>query len=225
MRIFLLAGTILLLLFGSLESRAQMFGSRTLGSPLSRRPSPGAVDSESVGSIQGNERFLRGNRNSTDFVGTDRTEVRDFVGLEQSAVTGRVRSAVEGLRIERAANANRQRAATGPTPLGIYEPKLRIAFDYAPPAPETLAETIREDLQAAQGLEKLGSISVSVEGRTATLRGEVASERARKLAESFVLFEPGIERVRNELTLPRRETPPGQPIPPRLEAPREPASP
>jgi len=41
---------------------------------------------------------------------------------------------------------------------------------------------------------------VSIEGRTAVLRGSVASDQARLLAEQLILLEPGIDSVRNELT-------------------------
>jgi hypothetical protein len=55
---------------------------------------------------------------------------------------------------------------------------------------------------------------VSVEGATATLRGEVASERDRTLAERLVLFEPGIDSVRNELKVRSPSKGPAEYLPP-----------
>ncbi len=65
------------LLVTSARANAQMFGQREIGGFLSRQQTPGAVSNPAEGMIQnsgsltGTERFLRGNRRPTDFVGTD----------------------------------------------------------------------------------------------------------------------------------------------------------
>lgn len=45
------------------------------------------------------------------------------------------------------------------------------------------------------------NIQVIANGRTVTLRGQVASARERKLAERIAGFEPGVSRVVNELSI------------------------
>ena len=77
------------------EAQAQLFGSRTLGQSLSRRARPGST---SVGSVSGRERFMRSNRQRSDFVGTDSRERRGFVGAVQAATTGSIRSTTSGRR-------------------------------------------------------------------------------------------------------------------------------
>ena len=57
-------------------------------------------------------------------------------------------------------------------------------------------------------------IAVSVAGSAAIVRGAVASERDRKLAELMLMFEPGIDRVRNLLEVRPADEPKPLPTPP-----------
>ena len=58
-------------------------------------------------------------------------------------------------------------------------------------------------------------IEVLVAGRTATLRGAVASARQRELAEIVARFSPGIFQIQNELTVrPPPAVAPPVPVPP-----------
>jgi hypothetical protein len=74
-----------------------------------------------------------------------------------------------------------------------------VAFDVTRPPEEAVAQNLTHLLQVSPELRSNSRIDVSVAGRVATLRGEVASERDRSLAEKLVLFEPGIDSVKNEL--------------------------
>ncbi len=90
-------GVCLLVLAVVADARGQMFGPRPLGQSLSRRPSPGgSQNQEEVGTLQGNERFLRSNRRATDFVGPDVRELQRYVG--QPAGPRARRRAVEHAR-------------------------------------------------------------------------------------------------------------------------------
>ncbi|MCP4817353.1 MAG: hypothetical protein GY888_32960, partial [Planctomycetaceae bacterium] len=64
--------TLLLLVTTTSVAQAQLFGTRPLGQPLSRRP--GASAGNDAGQIAGNERFLRENRRRSDFVGSDQRD-------------------------------------------------------------------------------------------------------------------------------------------------------
>lgn len=123
---------------GGASASGQLFGPRSLGQPLSAQPRPGLgnVDEavESAGTLTGSERFLRDNRDATDFVGVDRQETNSFVGAGQVIEAGRVRSAIESLQSppDRAAQLNQVWApAAARTP---YPPRLEIRFDT--PAPD-----------------------------------------------------------------------------------------
>ena len=80
-------------------SRAQLFGgNRSLGSPVGRRA--GSGNHAEVGTIRGNERFVRGNRDRKSFVGADSTDSQEFTGMQQASGSTRVRSTLSGMDIE-----------------------------------------------------------------------------------------------------------------------------
>ncbi len=181
---------------------AQIFGERTLGRGVSRRPAPGrmAVQSqETVGRITGGERYLRANRDLLDFVGRGAADTGEtFVGLLQAAASGRVRTAVEDLVRRRPPSANLRAARTNQSGSAMYEPRLEIGFAFQPPTPGELQRDLSARLNESLGpVSDLGPLRVSLQQRTAILRGEVASEEARLLAEALVALEPGVSQVEN----------------------------
>ena len=213
---------------GGQWTEAQMFSRRSGSSVLSQDPlgtSGGGSGSATggVGTLNFNERFIRGNRRSDSFVGGDARDRRGFVGSQQGGQTGRVRPVVIMPRSS-APDANRTASAAGRTRSGVYEPRLSIAFDVTRPTEEAVAQNLVHLLMASPGFQSGGRIEVSVAGATATLRGEVASERDRSLAERLILFEPGIDSVRNELKVARLPQAPGEYLPPQ-PAPKDPKKP
>jgi osmotically-inducible protein OsmY len=76
-------------------------------------------------------------------------------------------------------------------------------FD-VPPRPTMAA--VRSDLQSvidrSSRLPSRGNIQVLSEGDTIVLRGQVASERERRLAEGLLRLSPGVRQIRNELRAP-----------------------
>ncbi|MCA9171820.1 MAG: hypothetical protein KDB23_29330, partial [Planctomycetales bacterium] len=144
-------------------SVAQMFGPRQIGSPISPRSGPSTAGG--TGTLR-NQRFLRGNRSRSNFVGTDRTESRQFVGLQQSTGGGSTRSAVAGLGTggDPSTQLNQVYPRTGTGVL--YAPRFEVEFGHG----EIAAREI--SAQLTQRLARLSnSIEVSVEDRVATLRG------------------------------------------------------
>ena len=172
-----------------------------------------------VGTLNFNERFIRGNRRPDSFVGGDSRDRKGFVGSQQGGQTGRVRPVVTTPRSS-APNANRTGASAGRTRSGVYEPRLAVAFDVTRPTEEAVAQNLVRLLAASPGFPSAGRIEVSVAGAIATLRGEVASERDRTLAERLILFEPGIDSVRNELKVTRPPQARGEYLP-ALPAPKD----
>jgi len=208
------------------EARAQLFGQREVGRSggLSARGSQsqgprsqnarsgnsggdsiGSLD-ENVGSVLGTERFLRGNREAGDFVGADSRDRSSFVGTQQvpdqpGGAATRPESAVADLIIEPPPDVNLTGPPSGTSTAGMYRPRLRVDFQFAPRSPVAIRLELAKRLELAWAIDRSTPIAVSVEDETATLRGEVASERDRDLAEFLVLFEPGISKVLNELTV------------------------
>ncbi len=221
MKLSALIGILSLVLAVGLEasSQAQMFGSRSLGA--SRRSSRSTADASDVGTVQGNERFVRGNREKSDFVGTNSQDSRSFVGSEQGTGAGRVRSSAADLRIERTRDANRAaRSSRRSTP--IYEPRLSLGFRYGGRQPEQLSSALQARLASSKTIQRTSPIEVSLEEATATLRGEVASQHDRRVAELLVLFEPGVSKVHNELRV--KHSPPQVTAPPQAAADSKPPS-
>lgn len=187
------------------EAAAQLFGARSVGSPLSRpaRPALGRLGAGSrLGEVPGRERFVRGSRQAANFVGTDSLDRRGFVGSQQAAAAaGPVQSATSGLRIESGPDANQGQTKTAAPRTGMYDPRLRIGFRFTNESPQALSTALTRRLLACDGIRRSSPIVVSVEGETATLRGAVLGDRDRSLARLMLLLEPGISQVRNELTV------------------------
>jgi osmotically-inducible protein OsmY len=190
------------------DAGAQLFGSHARG----RRPSARATGS--VGSVRGNERFVRGIRRRGDFVGTDTRDRREFVGSLQGSTSGQVRSATTGLRSTETRTANVQRTSTARQRAKMYDPRLTVNFDFTPRPSEAILATLVRRLESSSKLHLTGPIEVSLEGGTATLEGEVASKRDRTLAELLLLFEPGVSAVKNNLKV-RAASPQADDRPPR----------
>ena len=193
------------------KARAQLFGNRPVRSTPLRRARPGMDD---VGTVTGNERFVRGNRRGTDFVGTDSRDRRDFVGMQQGDTSGQIRSAITGLRPRSGPDANRTQRQPARRRTEMYDPRLKVNFAFSQRPSQQIASDLIRRLESSLAIDQTGWIEVSLEGEKATLRGEVASERDRALARLLVLFEPGISVVQNDLTVKAPPPSPGGRRPP-----------
>ena len=186
--------TLLFLLAISDVCHAQgLFGQRDLGSSLGKRNGPG----NATATVDAGRRFARGARSATDVVGTNTSAeaMSGFVG-GQSAVTA-VTSSVAGLIEEARPPINRPRIIR---PAGLYAERLTLASDASTLANSVQQQQLSESLQSLVQSRSV-TIAVSPEGHSATLRGAVPSEHERQTTELLVMFEPGIQKVENELTV------------------------
>jgi osmotically-inducible protein OsmY len=78
---------------------------------------------------------------------------------------------------------------------------VRVGFDYTPPPPAQLGSTVAARLEDCTRIRLRSPVEVSMEGTTAVLRGVVATEHDRVMAEQLARLEPGIWKVQNELTV------------------------
>jgi hypothetical protein len=199
-----------------------MFGQRELGGFLSRRNSPGAMNNpaeamvHNSGALTGTERFLRGNRRVTDFIGTDTGDARDFVGVTQARqriLPPAAASVREPNLPEVNREANEGNAASQP-----YPPVLVLGPELTTPRTTAVASAVEQHLTRAP-IQWSQPFEVSIEGRTAVLRGAVATARDRELAEALVQFEPGISDVQNDLQIVPLHSQPARPEPLRAPVP------
>ncbi|MFP6762503.1 MAG: BON domain-containing protein [Planctomycetaceae bacterium] len=199
------------------EVQAQLFGKRTLGRSISRRPgaSPPAMDQ--AGTVTSDRRFVRGQRDRTDFVGSDRGDSATFVGAAQGQTQGTVTSSTAGLREQTRRIVNLPRGPQSTT--GVYLPRLSLHLATAAPTTaagrkQNLSRQYRElrsrstdsspddpqpDVRRRFITRLRAKIEVSLEGRVATLHGVAASEHDRRLAGLLATFEPGIDSVNNQI--------------------------
>ncbi len=215
----------------SSPAHAQLFGERTVGGPsLSRRPSPGQTGDrsrqfptgssqssrsrttlasgaerptfESVGEmVDENARYVRGNRDAADFVGSDLGDVQDFVGMQQTGVEAELRSAIDELIIEETPDVNLLTQPVIPPRMLLNPPRMQVGFDFTPRPADIVSSQLTRRVGSKLSSDASNRIEVWVEDGVAILRGEVVSERDRKLAGILVGFEPGVARVRNEIRL------------------------
>ena len=168
------------------SSHAQLFGSRSLGRPLSGRSGAGAR-------VPQNARFLRGNRSPGAFVGSaDSTATTD-----PRARTPTVPRRPASTRVRRNPNPALPKLQKN-TP---YYPQLSVAFRFNARSGKQQAGLLEARLSRLFAGTIGNRFEVSVAGRKATLRGVVASARDRDLAEIVARFAPGISDVENQLSI------------------------
>jgi len=157
----------------------------------------------SGGTTTGSERYMRGNRQSGNFVGSDATEVSQFFSALTGGRAGAGSGGDSGLRANnnRGNDFNNQgQDQSGSTTIPH---RLVVSFRYA--APRIQLPVVNASggitLKGLNRLQSRGPLNVELRERTAILRGVVATDHDRALAETLTLLEPGISQVQNELTV------------------------
>jgi hypothetical protein len=98
-------------------------------------------------------------------------------------------------------NAGLGAAGGGTSAYRIPIPQQKVAFDYTPPAGGVVSQRISTQFDKVRTRLPVRNTEIFVEEGTVTLRGVVAKESDRKLAEQLVRLEPGVRQVVNELTV------------------------
>lgn len=83
----------------------------------------------------------------------------------------------------------------------------RMDIPQSQPAPSTTTERIGKRLQNSRSLVGASDLSATSEEGTLVLRGRVADEYQRRLAEQIARLDPAVHRVRNELTVASKSDP------------------
>ena len=190
------------------QAQAQMFAPRPVSNQATSGAFPGGpgttaggASSNSKGAINPNSRFVRGGRDPNDFVGSDSGDRRRYVGVNQSAANRRARTPTT-LTPPPEPNVNQaQSGAESNSATSLYPPRLTLGDELTESRPVEVQSALRQRLKRYQTLRSFGPLEVSVEGRTAILRGTVATAKERALAELLVQLEPGVSTVQNDLTV------------------------
>jgi hypothetical protein len=99
------------------------------------------------------------------------------------------------------ANLSAANTGTGPTTGArrIQYYTASTGFDYRPAGPNQVQGEVERVLSRSTSLGPNRNIQVAVEGPSLVLRGTVASDQDRHLAEALIRLTPGVYEVRNEL--------------------------
>lgn len=142
----------------------------------------------------------------------------NFIGRSDAAVNSFIgRSNLQNSSNNSSQNRNFNRAATSGSQSGqnqfnasqsapivpAFRPQMKLAFT-APPIPLNSVST-----SMGQSLDRIKARNERLQGvqfelnadRSITLRGKVKSASAKKLAEFLAMLEPGVRKVKNELTV------------------------
>lgn len=225
-RVASISCALMVLAAGQSTAQAQLFGNQQIGTapgnqlrspfgnggqsargaaPLGPAPGPaagGQAGAPGRGMLDGNERFVRGNRGRQDFVGTGRNDLTGFVGAGQAIGVGRVPAASDSFRLEATSAARINRPLPKQPAKGMYYPRLSLDLEPSKPNLSSRAAAAASS-EIQRRVRKVGgeNVEVQVTGETAILNGSVDSKRTAELIVNVLSFEPGIHRVDNRLTV------------------------
>lgn len=207
--------------FGSSSLGGSSFGSSSLGGSSFGSSGRGgsslggsSLGSGGAGQLNPSDRFVRGNRQAGQFVGSDTQDVQNV--LRSMGATGGVQglnnramgNMTGGRNTGRANQANRANQPGGNQPgaggRGSAEDlAVTISTGFQAPSPPvaTVVAGLSERLTRMKGIQRLSPIQALMSDGTVVLQGEVASPHDRALAEQLAMLEPGVRSVRNELAV------------------------
>jgi hypothetical protein len=151
----------------------------------------------------GGERFQEGG-----FVGRDAEDVRQgFDSLSGGrGPGGMMDQMIENLNEMRESRRRWREQNAAPPPVRV---RLVPAFDMPPTVTAPTNVEMHARLSRVLQSRGVGSPQVEFVGRTAFLRGVVATERERELLGRIVSLEPGVSKVENLVTI---QSPPPAPV-------------
>ncbi|QEG41487.1 BON domain-containing protein [Roseimaritima ulvae] len=77
--------------------------------------------------------------------------------------------------------------------------RLRSAVSVPPSNPQRVAADINRRIQTNPSVSRFRGTTVAIEGRTATLSGQVGSAADQRMAALLLQLEPGVNRVENQV--------------------------
>jgi hypothetical protein len=91
--------------------------------------------------------------------------------------------------------------AQGRSNASLIRTELSVGFDAPAANSQKLSSTLTQQLAGLPALHWRTPGQVEIQGRMAILRGVVATEHDRDLAERVVRLAPGVEQVQNQLVV------------------------
>jgi hypothetical protein len=130
------------------------------------------------------------------FVGRDADDVRNGFQSQNArrGQGGMLDAMVENLNEMRDSRRRWREQNAAPPAIRV---QLRPAFDFPPPIPLQANVPMQLRLSKEMAVVGVGSPKIEMVGRTAVIRGVVATERDRELIARLALLEPGVSQVEN----------------------------
>jgi hypothetical protein len=160
------------------------------------------------GGVSGTERYIRGNRQN-QFVGVGSEDVR-AVGVADMSASGAGQQFGSLLGGRNSGNLlgqlmqgsqfnqpGRTQSGRGSTPQ--LRVPISLGFTPRPIATSRITVQLQTRLGRLPALTTVEPLEVALEGEAVVLRGTVASEGDRQLAEELLMMAPEVTKVKNEL--------------------------
>jgi len=146
-----------------------------------------------------------------EFAGADAADTQNFLSRQTGPVrvTTNNLGSLQNLFSQSLQQLNQQTQRAARPQIRV---PLRLGFQAAPVS-QTHVRKFETNLSKLPGIRFIGPAEVTLEGRTAVLRGVVASEEDRRTAEALAKMEPEILAVKNELTVEASATTTPEPLP------------
>jgi len=204
--------------FGSRTYGGTQQSSRTSGSNTSAMGQSGSMGGQGSALGQASSFGSSSNRQQGGFVGSSSRNARSVGNVMSGQNSGQAggmggqmgqfgQNFGQGRNNRNGQNGFGQQNNNGnKQPQGALRVPLKLGFAPTPVVSSTFTATTSARLQKLPALKNQRGVNVAMEGSTVVLRGEVASEADRELAEGLMMLEPEVSAVRNELVV--RSAPP-----------------
>jgi hypothetical protein len=162
----------------------------------------------------GGQGMFGGQMGGQNFVGRDGGDMQAIMGQ-----MGRAGAQFFSNMNRNMTNRNRNRQQPAQTEENERPPvRIRLEVGFAAPQspPSAVASALTARLTRLAVDHSIGQPQISVEGDTVVLRGTAESESQRRVLERFVMLEPGVMQVRNEMVVAApsdEELPSAEPLP------------
>lgn len=200
--------------FGSRTYGGTQQSSRTTGSNTSSMGQSGSMGGQGSALGQASSFGSSSNRQQGGFVGASSQNARSVGNVmsgqnsgQMGGMGGQMGQFGQGRNNRNGQNGfGQQNNNNNNQPQGALRVPLKLGFTPTPVVSSAFSAQTTARLQKLPALKNQRGVNVAMEGSTVVLRGEVASEADRELAEGLMMLEPAVSAVRNELVV--RSAPP-----------------
>lgn len=184
---------------GSNSFGASGFGGSGFG--IGGQAAGGAGNSGFMLGAQGQSQFMLGQQGA-GFVGRGTqngagTFLGGQAGQQQQSLMNNLN---RNLLNQQNRNANANRGAAGSN-MPQVQVSLRVGFEYSQPATSALNAQLSSGRVSRILNSRVTDPNLEIVGQTVILRGTVASESEKELAEAILSLQPGVTTVRNDLVV------------------------